>query len=251
MPPSGTIVAVRVGGFVSSLLEVVFPAPCVCCARALPGGSRALCPECQSRILPLSGARCPTCTGPSDRPDESCLSCAGNTSPIEAAVAWGEYEGVLRDAILALKHNRRDELTQALSGRLAARVALESWSHKLDLVTAVPSHPMHRIRRGYTASALLAADMARLIGRPYRKTLRRHGVARQVGKTRGQRRSLSRSRFSMKARARVAGARVLLVDDVWTTGSTMRLAAQTLRHGGARNVYGAALATAPDARSLA
>jgi ComF family protein len=242
---------VRVSGLASSLVEVVLPAPCLGCNGALPGGFSGLCAACQARLVPLSGTRCPTCAGPCDTPDEPCLACVQTPSPFTRMVAWGEYDDILRKAILAFKHHRHDELLEPLAARLAAKVCLEDWAARIDLVTAVPSHSIHRFRRGYTATELVGRRVAHSLRRPWRKTLRRHGVARQVGKTRRQRGLLARNRFSVHPRAHLTGKRLLVIDDVWTTGATLRLAARALQRGGAHEVYGAALAAAPDPRSFA
>lgn len=242
--------AVRVEGSISALLEVFLPAPCLCCEATLPGNHRALCPSCQARLIPLGGTRCPTCCGPTDEHDAPCLSCLDNPGDLTAMVAWGEYDDVLREAILALKHHGRDELLSQLTARLAARVSMEEWFSEIDVVTAVPSHVAHRLRRGYTAADLLATDLGRTLLKPWRPTLRRHGLVRQVGRTRHQRKQLAKSCFSITPGAHITGKNLLLVDDVSTTGSTIRLAARTLRRGGAKKVYGAVMASAPDPRRM-
>jgi predicted amidophosphoribosyltransferase len=163
-------------------------------------------------------------------------------------VLWGEYDGTLRRAMLALKHRGRDELARPLAARLAARVAVAPWISEVGAVAAVPSHRLRQLRRGTCAAHLLADETARRLGLPLVTALQRHGFDRQQGRTRRQRLLLARGSFSARPAARGQG--LLVVDDVSTTGTTLRRAAEALIHGGADSVYCAAIAHAPDPRRL-
>jgi predicted amidophosphoribosyltransferase len=140
--------------------------------------------------------------------------------PQQGTVIWGEYQGALRTAVLGLKHRGRDELTRPLGRRLAGRVATEAWASDIDLVVHVPSHP--------------------------RCVLARRGMRRQAGRSRAQRLQLPRRSF--RNTASVRGRRLLIIDDVTTTGATLRRAAEVLGEAGAEVVYCAAMARTPDPR---
>jgi ComF family protein len=228
--------------------EVLLPALCVACDDVLGGADRGLCGSCRSRLVPLSEPCCPRCGVPSDGSDGLCLDCSLAPPPQAGTVLWGEYGGVLRTAVLALKHGGHDELGRVLGGRLAARVAVEPWCSGLDAVVTVPSHRLRRLRRGFSASEWIGREVAARLGRPLLPALRRHGLRRQTGRTRAQRSRLPRGSFS--ARPLVEGRRLLLVDDVSTTGTTLRRVAETLTRAGAEAVYCAAVAHAPDPRRL-
>jgi predicted amidophosphoribosyltransferase len=163
-------------------------------------------------------------------------------------VIWGEYEGVLRSAVLALKHRGRDEFARPLGQRLTALVAAQPWAPEIELVTAVPSHWLHRLRRSWAAAELLARVTAKALGVRFTTLLRRRGVARQARRTRAQRLQLPGRSFS--ARSVASGRSILLVDDVTTTGSTLRRASQALLEVGAKAVYCAALARTADVGRL-
>lgn len=242
---------VRVGGvraLASALQQAILPALCVSCDAVLAGEDRGLCGACRGRLLPLSAPCCPRCGQPGDSSDEPCLGCVGAAPPQQGTVLWGEYDGVLRRAVLALKHRRHDELARPLGRRLAAAIVLAPWAVGVTSVAPVPSHRIRRLRRGGCAAALLAAEVATALGRPRIDALRRHGLGRQAGRSRAKRLRLPRGSFS--ARRRLAGQRVLLVDDVSTTGTTLRRAAETLLAAGADAVYCAALAHAADPRRI-
>ena len=228
--------------------EVLLPALCVACDNVLSGGDRGLCADCRSRLVPLPEVCCPSCGVPADCDDGLCLDCSLATPPQSGTVFWGEYSGVLRTAILALKHGGHDELGRVLGGRLAARVALEPWADRVGAVVTVPSHRLRRLRRGFSAADWIGREVATRLERPLVPALRRHGLRRQTGRTRIQRRQLPPGSFS--ARPLVEGRRLLLVDDVSTTGTTLRRASETLLCAGADEVYCAAVAHAPDPRRL-
>jgi predicted amidophosphoribosyltransferase len=230
------------------LKGILLPALCVACDGVLTGDDRGLCGACRSRLVPISGPCCPRCGNPADSDEDPCIGCVASPPPQHASVLWGSYEGVLRRAVLALKHARHDELVRPLGGRLAARIVVAPWCAEVTAVTAVPSHELRRLRRGASAAGLLAAEVAKRIGAEPVAALRRHGFGRQAGRTRRQRTQLPRGSFS--ARKGVTGRNILIVDDVCTTGTTLRRAAETLIEAGAEAVACAALAHAPDPRRI-
>jgi predicted amidophosphoribosyltransferase len=163
-------------------------------------------------------------------------------------VAWGEHDGVLRTAILALKHGGRDDLAAPLGDRLAAAIAAEEWVSEIEIIVPVPSHPWRRLRKPWTASELLARRVSRRLEKPAVFSLRRHGLRRQTGRSRARRLELSPRSFS--PRPCVSGRTVLLIDDVMTTGTTIRRATEALHSAGAAAVFCAVCAHAPDPRRL-
>lgn len=232
----------------AALGGILLPALCVACDDVLAGDDRGLCGSCRSRLQPLSGPCCPRCGVPADSDVEPCLECAASTPPQTATVLWGEYDGVLRDAILALKNRGHDEVARPLGRRLAALIGVAPWFDEITMVTPVPSHDIRRFRRGFSAAPLIGAEVARAIDRPLIRVLRRHGLRRQAGRTRTQRKQLPRGSFSSSPRVR--GHRVLLVDDVCTTGTTLRRAADSLLSAGAKTVFCATIAHATDPRRM-
>lgn len=235
-------------GVLSSLQGALLPALCVTCGAVLTGDDRGLCGVCRSRLVPMSEPCCPVCGVPSDSETEPCLGCVASPPPQTATLLWGCYDGVLRRAILALKHGGHDELARPLGRRLSATLGLAPFHDAITLVAAVPSHGLRRLRRGVSAADLLAKEVSQNLRLRRAGVLRRHGLNRQAGRTRAQRLMLARGSFS--ARGRLHGHHVLLVDDVCTTGTTLRRAAETLLSAGAESVFSAAMAHAPDPRRV-
>lgn len=207
-----------------------------------------MCPACWSRVVPDTGTRCHLCGRPVDDDAGPCLECQSSPPPQSWTVVWGEHDELLRRVILLAKHSGRDELVNPLAERLGSLIAGSLWRDRIDVVTAVPSHLIRRVRRGVVLSELVGRRVAAGLGLPWERLLWRHGLRRQAGQTRAARRALPAGSF--KARTGLGGRNVLLVDDVVTTGSTLARASQALRRAGARAVYCAVLAAAPDSRRL-
>lgn len=228
--------------------EILLPALCVACDGVLAGDDRGLCGACRSRLHPISEPCCPRCGVPADSATEPCLGCVASPPPQSATILWGAYDGVLRQVVLALKHRGHDELARPLGRRLAARIGFAPWFDEITTVTTVPSHGFRRLRRGCSAAGLLGAEVARAIEKPLTPTLRRHGRDRQAGRTRAARMRLPRGSFS--AKRLMKGHRVLLIDDVCTTGTTLRRASDTLLGAGATAVFCTTIAHATDPRRM-
>ena len=227
-------------------IEALLPGMCPHCDHPLAGGDRGLCGSCWSLTVPRVGNVCPLCGAASDDPSEPCLTCIASPPPQRATIVWGEHDGALRTAILALKHGGRDDLAEPLGERLAAKLVTEDWVEAIDAVTAVPSHPWRRLKKPWAASVFLARVVARRLEKPTIFPLRRRGLGRQTGRTRSRRLELPRRSFSADGGA--DGRRLLLIDDVTTTGTTLRRAAEALYRAGAIMVYCGVVARAPDSR---
>ncbi len=243
---SGTISAVQTGGVLTAVTEALLPGLCPHCDQPLPGGDRGLCAICWASMVPRAGTACPQCGTPTDDGTEECLHCIGKPPPQRATVIWGEHDGVLRTVVVSLKHRGRDDFAHPLGVRLAAVISAQPWVRSIDVVSSVPSHSLRRMHRPWTASELLAIVVARRLELPSQRLLKRHGMRRQTGRSRAHRLKLPGGSFSAARRAR--GLRVLLIDDVTTTGTTVRRAAEALGRAGAKHVYCAIAAHAPDPR---
>ncbi len=236
----------RLAGVISASCEALLPCLCLHCGEPIGGNTVGLCGACWSTVVPRAGATCPLCAAPCDAEMEPCLACAHQAPAQQGTVAWGEYDGALRSAVLGLKSHGRDELAEPLGRRLAARIAIEDWASDIQVIGHVPSHLLRRLRRGWPPAATLARVAGRELSLPVRTLLKRHGLRRQTGRSRAEREMLPRRSFG--AAGSIAGRRVLIIDDVTTTGTTLSRAAEVLLAAGADTVYCAAMAVTPDAR---
>jgi len=236
------------------LLDFVLPSACFGCGRPLALHQHlGACPACWS-ALPLAGRGCPECGLPaasSDivvRPGARCAGCRLAPRAVERVQSVALYEGMARTFLLRAKAGRRPELLAALGAQLARTLAAEGAGFECASVVPVPSHPWTRLRRGFDPALELARPVARKLGRPLTpRVLRRRVLAGRPLKRLGaiERRREAATAFRLVGRVR--GPRVLLVDDVMTTGATIEACARLLRAGGAREVVAAVWARTPTA----
>lgn len=221
------------------MLDTLFPPRCVGCrARA-----HWLCPLCLDRVQYLMLPLCGVCQQPVS--PAAAHGCRVSAAPLVTISAIGLYKGPLRDAVHALKYKGRHGVAATLAGLLAPR--LSPLPAEGDLLVPVPLHPTRERERGYNQAAIVAAELARLLpceldARALRRT---RATAQQVGMSREQRAANVRGAFEARPGV-VRDRRVWLLDDVYTTGATLKAGAHALRQAGARQVRGVVIAVASD-----
>lgn len=226
------------------LAALVFPPVCLHCQELMDFQSKALCEGCATLIeLCDPRGRCRSCfalTAPlkCGLCDE-CQSCGTYLSGVAAALdGVGPGGSIARD--LRAGHFER---VKGGAGFLVAQFSLLGWPTP-DLVTSVPQPFVRRWKRSGQVSKLLAIQVARLIGSPYRPLLRRRpGDFPQSTLTRVQRRHLSPSAFVLRKGCSIADKRLLLIDDTISTGATLRACARQLQTGWPASIYGLVLST--------
>lgn len=176
----------------------------------------------------------------------TCRTCRRGGGPFTPRRAAGLHDGPLRTMIHALKYGGRRSLAQPLGAML--REAADDWLRAADAVVPVPLHPLRRWRRGFNQ----ADDIARRLGRPVIRPIRRaHHTRPQMELPRSVRLRAVRGAFRLvrryagRAPSAVRGQRLLLVDDVITTGATVEACATLLREAGAADVRVLGVALAP------
>jgi len=152
----------------------------------------------------------------------------------DAAYSYGGYEGPLRDLVHLFKYRRVRSLEKPLGRMVALALPREE---QVDLIIPVPMHWWRKWNRGFNQAELLARVVARRTGIPAARVLKRgRRTPAQAGLSLAQRRDNLTGAFRVPVRKRVEGRRVLLVDDVLTTGATASACAAALKRAGARSV---------------
>lgn len=177
-------------------------------------------------------------------PGPLCGACRRRPPPWESLAAAYLYLPPMVGVVRALKFGRGEHLGEPLSQMLAARCA--PWTDRIDVVTPVPLAWTRLLARGYNQAEAVARPLARALGLPCRQLLRRRPRPRQALLSRADRRRNLRGAFTPR-RPLAPGIRVLLVDDVMTTGATLEAAGRALRRAGAATVLAAVVARTPDA----
>ncbi len=153
----------------------------------------------------------------------------------DAAYSFGYYEDELRELVHVFKYQKVYTLAKPLAKRMLAAVPRDL---VFDVIVPVPMHWRKRIARGFNQAELLAEELSRSLHIPLKSALRRtRSSPAQVSMTSAQRRaSLRKGSFAASKADAAAGRRVLLVDDVFTTGATARACARELKRAGASHV---------------
>lgn len=206
---------------------------CRGCLGPLEGAAAAgLCGRCWSGLAPLAEERCPRCA--LVHGDDACPE---PTAWSHGDALWNYHGGRPPLGALLLPAIKAGEAgwRKALLGRVA-EAALPAWTAEVDRVTAAPTALHRRLLRGFDLAEEVARLLARRMDRPFQPLLTKAWLAgRQAARTESQRRRLPKAAIALRG-PRLTGGSVLLVDDVWTTGTTLLRCAQALQAGGAEDV---------------
>ena len=219
---------------VSQLVAAAVPPRCATCGGQVPA-DELMCRDCRRALPWLRGPRCPRCALPAP-----CRPCPAADAAFDRAWAPMAYAGTARELVTRLKFGGALGLVDVMAAQIAANAPEELTRGRT--VVAVPLHRSRRRARGFDQAQRLAGAVARRLDLPTARCLVRHGpVSRQVGAARQTR--LSRGRLEFAA-SRAAPGRLVLVDDVHTTGATLDACATALRRAGATSVVCLAYARA-------
>jgi len=220
-------------------LDILFPPHCLGCRAQV--SQAGFCAACWSAITFLDGPGCSCCGLPfavALEGDNLCAACLAQPPAFDMARAILAYDEKSRGAVLALKHADRLDLVPGFARWLSrtGRTMLEN----SDMVVPVPLHPLRLWRRRYNQSAELARRLARDWNLPYEPlALVRNRSTQSQGampSAKARRRNVLGA-FKVPLGARVAGKRILLLDDVLTTGATVQACARALKRAGAARVH--------------
>ena len=219
------------------LAAVFFPERCAACGEVVPY-RQGFCGRCRESLPRIVPPVCPLCGR-----EKAACDCRGRRRHYERCVMPFWYEGAVKPGIRQLKETGCRYTMAAYAGEIAAVIRREYGEEPFDLVTAAPLHPRTRQERGFDQAQRLGRAVAEELGVPYADTLCK------LYETKPQKELPARERsgnllgvFDVREGSPVQGARILLVDDVVTTGATLDECAKMLKLFGAREVYAAAAA---------
>lgn len=245
-----------------NFLDFIYPRICLHCGVSIQGkGSEVseaghhsrlntphdFCPPCWRSIRRLEGPACPVCASPltseaalSHSPAHHCGDCREKRPAFSFAVTPFAYEGALAKAIHTFKYQKQPRLAAALVHLFIDDLI----PLQIDTVMAIPLHHTRLREREFNQSLLLAKEVSRLLSIPLRidDMQRIRETPPQVGLSRKARIKNLHRAFNLHRPEFIQGRHILLIDDVFTTGTTLREGAKTLIKGGAKSVVVAALA---------
>ena len=218
-------------------LDAVFPPSCLICGELSKGVHPHCCPACLDAFEPVGTSCCPLCGEPfpvSQEPHR-CLRCLLNSEPDGWCRSLFFYRGAVATALSCLKYGKSFCVLDPVVEKMIAVTRELEPLPTADVVVPVPVSMKGLWHRGFNQSAVLAEALGQLVEAPVEKEiLSRKGSKSQVGLGKKERIRNARSSFGPGRRIdKVKGKRVLLFDDVFTTGATVRACARILQRNGA------------------
>lgn len=212
-------------------LDLIFPPRCAGCKTK----GHLLCPACRAAVTPMTPPVCPSC-GRSNYAPVVCVNCRAHPPQMDGTVVAAVFAHPVRECIHALKYEG-----QRRHAAVLAEIAHAAFARvpPCDAVVPVPLHPARERARGFNQAALMARHLTRGGDIPVLPgwLARTRDTPQQVGQDRAARQANVHGAFACPDPGAVRGARILLLDDVATTGATLDNCARTLRAAGAASVH--------------
>jgi ComF family protein len=238
--------ATRASGIIlNDLLNFIFPPECIVCENRLAEDEKYFCATCRNLADDIRFPVCPECRTEITDPRTGCSNCKG-TNPISILWTCGTFDQFYRPVVHGIKYEGLLPLVSMMSDIIFSRLNETLGSSFIDAIVPVPLHWTRLRGRGFNQSEQIADELGRRLNRPVlanalkrvKKTLDQTGLSAQA------RIENMKGAFKIRDADAVAGRRILLIDDVTTTGATLNEAAGELRRAGCRNVYAAVIAMA-------
>jgi ComF family protein len=217
---------------VRDVIDFCYPGLCAAC-RAAADPRQTLCTGCLAKLVALeSAAACPQCAMPVAHPGSPCPFCQEKgVAHYESVLRLGVFENPLKDLVHFLKYQRRWSAGDFLAQRLLAKDAVRALVQSADVLMPVPLHPIRHFTRGYNQAAVVARYIARKFKKPLVRPLRRIRNTESQTNLRSRQKRIEnlKDAFLLRAPGCVHDKRVLVIDDVMTTGATLQSVARALK----------------------
>lgn len=230
------------------ILDLAYPNACVACGAPIAGFvALPLCAECTVKAEFSGDMMCPRCGAGIRRDPEDvkkCPKCYDLQLNFRRAVSLAPYEKPLGEVVKALKFRGYRHFARPLAEYLAEVLRRRDFAQEIDIIVPVPIHWRRKFSRGFNQSELIARYLGTLLDIPVdRRSLRRTRNTKPQTKLSGAERLQNlKGAFKVRRPRAVEGKRILLLDDVMTTGGTMTECARELRRAGAKDIYAAVVA---------
>jgi ComF family protein len=229
-------------------VSLLYPSVCTICGRGVRA-NEYLCNQCEAKAVRIVAPFCQKCSEPfegSITSEFTCANCAHRTIHFDAAVSAYRGRGIVRQIIHEFKYGRQIHLRHLVARWVHAALDDERLrDSRFDVIVPVPLHATRQRERGFNQASLLAALLSAqtsIASKPLLERIRY--TTTQTTLDRSERMENLHNAFRLRKNADVRGLRVLLIDDVLTTGSTLSECARVLKRAGALSVHAATAARA-------
>ena len=242
------MITLRKFELLEAAVSLLYPPVCTLCGGKTRAGEY-LCERCEAKATPIVAPFCQQCSEPFEGAIATaftCANCTHHTIYFDAAVAAYRGRGIVRQIIHDFKYGRQIHLRHLVARWLYAALDDERLrGREFDMIVPVPLHPARQRERGFNQANLLAELLTAQISIPSKPVLKRvRYTTTQTALDRAERMENLHNAFRLRRNANVRGLRVLLIDDVLTTGSTLSECARILKRSGAISVHAATAARA-------
>lgn len=238
------ILLMRLAGVLSEAVRFCYPSACLCCEQPADG---KFCTDCEGELQKIiDRPRCSICARPlADGSD--CPYCKGRgVYPFERIATLGVFETALKELIHSMKYHRRWTIGEDLADRLAARREVVEIVREADVLIPVPLWRWRQVRRGYNQADVIASHLARRFEKKVsRAIVRTRRTASQTELRSGKSRVDNvREAFALKLPRAIKRQRIVVIDDVMTSGATMKEVGRTILEAEPTAISAIALAVA-------
>lgn len=231
-------------GFVESFLELLYPEKNTCFVCSDYDSSindKYICSDCEKKLVKIIPPLCIKCSKPIDYASDClCPDCSVYNKSFEVAKSAFSYEGIIKDSIYSFKYYNKPYFYKFFGSCLLDYIKEIDYTN-FDYITSVPLHKSKMRTRGYNQSELLAKYLSDELSIPYTDVLKRTvKTTKQSQQNKEKRRKNLKGAFAVKnplKNGNIKNSSVLLVDDVYTTGSTVDECSKTLLNFGVSKVY--------------
>ncbi len=220
-------------------MTFIFPSRCSFCKVLLRWEEHYICQECWQKLDPIIPPYCPRCGSPHWQDGRVCFKCQSRDFYFDSLRSVGWYEGVLKTAINLYKYGNKRRLAEPLGQLLISYWEINGRNYPVDLIIPVPLHRRKRREREFNQSELLA----KRLGNYFKIPISSYNLVRvryrppQVGLSYHQRLKNVEGIFRAKNPRELRGKKILLIDDVYTTGATSNECSRILRDAGVEKIW--------------
>jgi ComF family protein len=235
------------------LLDFVYPQHCAICKKHLRREEKDICQVCWNSLVTLTDPFCPYCKSFIEEEDTECSFCksAGEFSEdhkILLVRSLGRFDEYYKELIHRFKYGKKIPLGKRLGRRLGETINDDSIFLKSDFLIPVPLHKSRYRERGFNQSEIIAEEISKATGLPFLKDMlkRKKNTKDQTNLSPQEREKNVRGAFVVTEPEMINGKKIILVDDVITTGATLSECARMLKQAGAEKILGMTIAVVTD-----